>query len=551
MSSLAVIARAQRPKRSPVSQWLASSLLGLAASMSLLAMTSYAARSEIKNGQFYVDGEPFHVVAVGYSSLRPHQKPGVSYAQTNKHWMEQDFKRIKAAHFNTLRTWDALDPTELALAQKYGLMVLQGIWLDPRQDFSDTHNQNTSAALVSTIAQQSKDFDNVLGYVIMNDPAHDAVIASGEADTLRFFRRLKRTIQEIDPRPVSMGSWLPIAFLDHELWDFATFNTYAFAPKSINHALGYAGYNRWLADRFATKKPFIVGETGGYAVSPSSWSRYGGYGGLNEYDQSIKDLESLRVTLEGHASGAALVSWVDAWHYPTVSDTHADEPWSWNGVLGIPTDSKKDMIGIPRRIYADVKAYNLIHPIDPKMNHLYFVTERIPIRIFTPAFVGGVDWSLNGGEWNSLQGSGHGNWLGFLQLPKTAKKRQRLTVRAVDEKNMELARKDISFVAQVKAEQLFISLLDINKKTGALSTTVRITDGEQKPLAQRKVYLGCFFPAGWREGEGTLTTNPQGEVTFTCPVSPREGDHYMFMAAGTDSPERVRTSDMRLFKLSP
>jgi len=28
---------------------------------------------------FYVDGEPFYVVGVGYYGLRPHQRPGVSY----------------------------------------------------------------------------------------------------------------------------------------------------------------------------------------------------------------------------------------------------------------------------------------------------------------------------------------------------------------------------------------------------------------------------------------------------------------------------------------
>src|SRR5258708_2390827 len=184
---------------------------------------SAASRSEIRNGQFYVDGEPFYVVAVGYNSLRPHQKPGVSYAETNRRWMEMDFRRIKAAHFNTLRTWDVLEPAELELAKKYGLMVLQGIWLDPHQDFSDLHNQDSCNAQVATIAQQSKDFDNILGYLVMTEPDPKAVLESGEEETSHFFRRIKRTIQSIDPRPVSMDSWLPVAFLDHSIWDFVTF----------------------------------------------------------------------------------------------------------------------------------------------------------------------------------------------------------------------------------------------------------------------------------------------------------------------------------------
>src|SRR5262249_12780315 len=107
----------------------------------LAAVPLFAAgRSEIKNGQFYVGGEPFYVRAVGYAPWRPHQHPGVSYVDTNRRWTAMDFERIKAAHFNTVRTWDALDTEELALAQKNGLMVLQGIRLDPHQNFSDPHN---------------------------------------------------------------------------------------------------------------------------------------------------------------------------------------------------------------------------------------------------------------------------------------------------------------------------------------------------------------------------------------------------------------------------
>jgi len=69
-------------------------------------------------------------------------------------------------------------------------------------------------------------------------------------------------------------------------------------------------------------------------------------------------LDSLRATLEGHAAGSTLVSWIDTWHYPTDPDTHDNEPWEWDGILAIPTDSEKDKDGIPRKIYHDAAAYN-------------------------------------------------------------------------------------------------------------------------------------------------------------------------------------------------
>src|SRR5580658_967380 len=115
------------------------------------ALPSGAARVEIREGQFFVDGEPFYVRAVGYAPWRPHQHPGVSYTGTNHRWTKMDFERIKAAHFNTIRTWEALEPEDLALAKEYGLMVLQGIWLDPKQDFSDPRNQEAAAQQVRSV----------------------------------------------------------------------------------------------------------------------------------------------------------------------------------------------------------------------------------------------------------------------------------------------------------------------------------------------------------------------------------------------------------------
>jgi hypothetical protein len=258
----------------------------------------------------------------------------------------------------------------------------------------------------------------------------------------------------------------------------------------------------------------------------------------------------LRETLEGHADGAVLVSWVDSWHYPHVSDTHEDEPWSWNGILAIPTDSKKDLDGIPRQVYKDVMAYNQVIPLDPKMNHLYKVGEQIPIRIYTSENIGGVDVSLNGGEWRPLRGSGNGNWLGFFNLPKTARRRQRLTVRGTDSIGQELARKEISFVTATSPEHVTIGLLETVKKTGTLQCRILVTDDKQKPIAHRKVYFGFFLPADWREAQGTQLTDARGEVLLTCPLPIQSSDRFLYVAAGTDNIDSIRTADMRIFKLS-
>ncbi|MFA5975320.1 MAG: glycoside hydrolase family 2 TIM barrel-domain containing protein [Elusimicrobiota bacterium] len=510
---------------------------------------SAASRVEIRDKRFYVDGEPFYIRGIGYSPWRPHQHPGISYVDTNRRWTAMDFKRIKEAHFNVVRTWDALSPEELALAKKYGLMVLQGIWLDPHQNFADQHNQDSCLAQVQNVAEQSRDSDNVLGYVIMTEPWPEAVVESGEQETLEFFRRLKRAIQAIDPRPVSMDSWPPLAFLDHHAFDFVTINHFSFWPKSLNHALGFAGVVRWFADHLAQDRPLIIGETGGYAVSQSTNGAHGGAGGYSEYDQSIKDLESLRGAVQGHAGGSVLVSWIDTWHYPTDPDTHDNEPWEWDGVLAIPTDSRKDMDGIPRRVYQDVSSFNEALLLEPKADHYYGLASPIAVEACGADNVAEMRLSVNGGDWKPLEGSGHGGWRGFFSLPKLARHRQRVAIQALDSGGSQLSTQSVSFIAAGGPEQIVLSSQPGGRSKEALTFTATVTDARHEPIAQRKVHFGFFYPISLRETQGILLTDDQGRATLTCSLPPEPKDQYLFVAAGTDSPDRVRAGDMRIFRL--
>jgi hypothetical protein len=510
-----------------------------------------ASRVQIKNGQFYVDDAPFFVRGVCYSPLRPHQRPGLSYAETNRRWEALDFERIKVAHFNTIRTWYPLTPEELALARKYDLMVLQGIWLDPKQDYADPDSQRTMVAQVRSVVEQSQPYDNLLGYLIMTEPSPAAVLASGKEEALRFFRRLKRAVQDIDPRPVSIDSGLALAFLDHSFWDFVTFNVYPFFPGSINKALGHSGVVRWLVSQFAPDRPLIVGETGGYAVSQATAGAYGGFGGLDEYEQSIHDLASLRGTVEGHAQGFCLASWLDNWAYPKDPDTHDNDPWEWDGLMAIPTDQAKDLAGIPRKVYQDMMHFNEAIVLEPKENHLYNTGERIPIKVCSADNIAEMDYSLNGGDWVPLDGSSQGWWQGFAKLPPGAKHRQRVVVRALDENQTELERTEVSFVAAVRPEQLTLRELETPKGGGPLQWTVQVLTSDQHPITQRKVVYGIYLPLTGRQAQGTLLTDERGQVRLTSPLTLQTKDQLIFVAAGTDSPDRVRAGDMRVFQLAP
>jgi hypothetical protein len=186
------------------------------------------------------------------------------------------------------------------------------------------------------------------------------------------------------------------------------------------------------------------------------------------------------------------------------------------------------------------------------------------IRAYGSDDVQGMRYSLNDGDWKPLEGGptrrgsayggpthrslGGGGWFhGFFKLPKLARKRQQLSVQALSKDGEVLTRRDISFVTAVLPEQVALAAKPEAGK--GLTFSVEVRDGNRQVLPERKVQFGCFFPISMRESSGTVKTDHFGKATLSCPVAPRETDRYLFVAAGTDSPEKVRTGDMRIYTL--
>ena len=79
-----------------------------------------AADVSLKDGRFLVDGKPFFIVGVGYEAgSRPGSFPWSRRFEPAV-W-KRDLPAIRAARFNTLRTWSPLTDDELALVQAAGL----------------------------------------------------------------------------------------------------------------------------------------------------------------------------------------------------------------------------------------------------------------------------------------------------------------------------------------------------------------------------------------------------------------------------------------------
>lgn len=316
----------------------------------------------IEEDWIYLNGKKFFINAVGYAGWRPGQWPGTD--KVDLRLVELDFQRIKEAGFNTVRTWDALSPEELDLAKKYGLKVIQGIWLDPSRDFSDRVFIENAIRYIKQVVEWSKGHDNILMYLVMTEPRQEAVLYAGEESTIKFFQNIKNIIQSIDHKPVSMDSWIAIAFLDHSFWDIVTFNVFKFVPESINQTVGFRNYVAWIKARYAAYKPLFVGETGGFSISKKRLNNIG-FGGNSLEEQAKGDIESIQESIKAKAAGVCTVSWIDTWHYPKDPQTHDDHPWEWDGLIGF--ENIDDRAGTPRRVYDQIRLFNKNLVIDPMM----------------------------------------------------------------------------------------------------------------------------------------------------------------------------------------
>ncbi len=333
----------------------------LAPNFSEAATVTFNDGIELRGDKIYLNGEEFFIFAVGYAPWRPGQWPGKD--KVDLALVEEDFRRIKDAGFNAIRTWDALQPEELALAEKFDLKVVQGIWLDPSHDFSDPYFIRDSLDYISKVVQWSKDYKSVLMYLVITEPKQDALLFAEEKKVLEFFKNIKQTIKNVDNKPVSMDSWIPLGFLDHSVWDVVTFNAFMFVPESINKSMGFDEYLVWIKENQAKGKPLFIGETGGFSVSKEKNNDIG-FGGNTQEEQAKGDIESLKKCISAGVAGVTSVSWIDTWHYPSEPRIHGEDPWEWDGIIEFR--NLEDTIGTPREVFYSLKKFSneLRHLLD-------------------------------------------------------------------------------------------------------------------------------------------------------------------------------------------
>ncbi|MBN2190164.1 MAG: hypothetical protein JW728_03025, partial [Candidatus Aureabacteria bacterium] len=78
----------------------------------------------VKGKNIYVNGKKFYIKAVAYGYASPGMDPNGTDAHADMDMFEKDFRMMKEAGINTIRTYKPLPSKILDIAEKHGLFVI-------------------------------------------------------------------------------------------------------------------------------------------------------------------------------------------------------------------------------------------------------------------------------------------------------------------------------------------------------------------------------------------------------------------------------------------
>ncbi len=479
-----------------------------------------AHRVEVRGEWFYVDGEPFLVKGIGYSPYRPGQVPWRD--QVDLAVMERDFQRIAAAGFNTIRTWSPLRPEALALADRYGLMVLQGIWVERQGNYSSKAFQEAVVSIVRREVERADGHGNILAFLVGNELLPERVYETGAPAVEAVLRRAAQVVRETGPgRLVSYANWPTLAFLDPSPWDAICFNLYPYEPANVSHVFGFRGYVEHLKRTAARSKPLVISEVG-LSVSPVAGSK-AGYGGMSRAVRREELLKLWDALFQGGAQGGVIFEWNDEWWKQGDSagdeETHEDgDPEEWFGLVEFTASDRVD--GSTRPAYDALKTYNQAILLSPVSGRWY--QQQVPVTVYATPAVTQVRARLNKGQWHAAVKVNRHWWKVLVPIgPNEAPGEHGLTLEAYDDAHRLIARQErpvlvgdgpIPALASLTTDRVSY---EADHALESVRYTITVTDPLGHPLPERPVYWSVIEPLANTNLTQTKTTDANGRVEGT------------------------------------
>jgi hypothetical protein len=494
-------------------------------------------RAEVREGTLYRLGEKFAVKGVGWDRPLPPDTPW--HASPDPVLAERDFQRIRAAGFNTIRTWRPLPPQDLVAAERQGLAVLLGLGVDPRGSYGDPGFAAEQHERVREIVRASRASDAILAYVITNEPAPRHVLAQGLTTTATLLNDLAETIREEDPGAlVCFSSWPRLEHLRPASFDLTAVNLYPSWPPHVVGALGYEGLVRVWAD-LAGPRPLLVTEYGVPVASEPPEPRWG----VTEPEQASTLPRLADAVARAGAAGGAVFSWVDGWwkHDDYPGDELVHDPGDFEEWFGLNALTSLDGDERARPALAAMRAWNravVTLPIDGPLT-----SPVIPIEAYVEepgAFHAEV--SMGGGEPARIELTRDGAWLrGELALPEVtaAPQRARIALHTADGERVTQCERTV--YAPGRAPRITLTV-NARGPLGDVTATATGADGSPLPDTElRLVTLGASErldrsarlrtdAAGRARAEVELPNDPESLLVI-CAL--RQGDDGPLLALAT------------------
>jgi len=490
---------------------------------------------EIRDGWFYRNGEKFLVKAVGYDSTRPGELPWAR--RRSQELLESDFSRIRAAGFNTIRTWEVMSPGELAEAERQGLAVIMGIWVDPKGDFADPTFRRDAVKKVGEMARAVRSSRAILAYLVMNEPEPGQVLKAGIESTRELLRELAAAVKAEDSRtPVGFASWPGLEFFDEPSLDFVAANLYPFRPSALNKAVGYQGMVHAWKLRAAAKRPLIVTEYGvSVAPSPPEPERSGG---ITEVEQATVTPQLAEAVMRSGAAGGSVFMWIDGWwkNNEIQGDEYSHDPKDGEEWFGLNAmDQPGDTVGRPRPVLITMHGWNQAVLTLPADGPVAAREVEVEAHVETAAEVK-IEVSLNHGPSLLLPTVREGPWLrGRLGLLSAAKGAQHALFTISDTKGP-IARAERILIPPGEGASLKLAVTS-SGATRTVTATVRDSTGQ--PVSGVSIHLAVTEASHRFDRSDVLTTGANGQAVLTLSVPPAPAVLYVVAslpAAGTEVP---------------
>ncbi|MFA5817020.1 MAG: T9SS type A sorting domain-containing protein [Bacteroidales bacterium] len=331
---------------------------------------------EVKNNSFYIDGQKFFVKGIGYEvGATPGKVP---WARTfDAEHLRFDMQRILAGGFNTIRTWAPFIAQELDLLQQYDVKIIMGIWIDPHGNFSDKAFVDEAKKIVADVLSYSKNYDNIIAYLIMNEPQPETIANAGYDETVALWTELINIIHAQHPnRPVSIANTSNGTYINSDVFDFSAYNVYIYNPVTVNYLHGYRDFIHYLSQLNNFSSPLIITEYG-LSVSPHGPGNWG-YGGNSLTEQQEGVLHMYKALVDGGAAGSCVFNYSDGWWKAGNEFVHDDNAEEWFGLVNYT--SLFDNFGQERPAWEAVKAFQSAIITQPRSSEIY--TTKVPVEVF-------------------------------------------------------------------------------------------------------------------------------------------------------------------------